>query len=210
MIISFAWMTKALIEGHKTCTRRSWKHSYLAQWQRAWERGKLVHEAWDRLPTAGGRQCGWITLSCRPYLERLSEFPYCDLEAEGGLWASVPEFIDSMAATPQGRHCWVAVIRFVYSLARVHAERKADIIMQKRRRTAASPATNRAKNAASEPSREQNGLGSTPTLQDEPTFHDGAVLTGHPPTATGQPALIARTQDEIDRWRKNEHTRRAH
>jgi len=94
VIISFAWTTKPLLEGRKTVTRRDWTIGYLRKWQRAWDRGDLVHDAYNKLPFRGGKCVGKIRLLCRPYLERLGDMPEEDLEAEGGLWDSLEEFID--------------------------------------------------------------------------------------------------------------------
>ena len=48
-------------------------------------------------------------LTCRPYREKLGDFPEADLVAEGGLWKSVEEYIQL-----QGGDCEkvLVVIRF--------------------------------------------------------------------------------------------------
>lgn len=94
MIISFAWTTDALLAGHKHCTRRMWDEKYLAQWQRAFDRGHVIHDAYDRSPRIGGHKVGQIKLTCRPYRERLADMPDQDLIEEGGLWSSKSEFIE--------------------------------------------------------------------------------------------------------------------
>ena len=73
MIISFAWTTQALIEGRKTMTRRDWKPRAIANLQRAYDRGEIIHQAWDKVPYAGGRRVGFIQLTQRPYLEMLRD-----------------------------------------------------------------------------------------------------------------------------------------
>jgi len=93
MIISFAWTTEALKCGRKTCTRRRWSERFFEQWARAWREGRLVHDAYDRSPRAGGKKVGEIRLTCEPYKERLVDMPEEDVEAEGGLWGSKEEFI---------------------------------------------------------------------------------------------------------------------
>jgi len=108
MILSFAWTTPAFLAGHKTCTRRRWAPRHMAAWQRAWDRGRLEHDAWDKVPFAGGQWIGRFRLTCRPYWQRLADMPEEDLEAEGGLWDSLEEFM-ALFGDPEER---VAVVRF--------------------------------------------------------------------------------------------------
>lgn len=108
MIISFAWTTEALLSGKKTCTRRRWSERYFQQWVRAWRQGRLVHDAYDRLPRAGGGKVGEIRLTCEPYRERLRDMSEEDLEAEGGLWDSKEEFIELFGDSEER----VVVVRF--------------------------------------------------------------------------------------------------
>ena len=93
MIISFAWTTPALLAGRKTCTRRLWSERTYWSLVKAWHRRQRLHQAWDKSPLAGGRQVGWIRLTCKPYRQRLADMPESDLEAEGFPWASLDEFI---------------------------------------------------------------------------------------------------------------------
>ena len=109
MILSFAWTTKALLEGRKTVTRRDWAPGYLARWQRAWDRGDRIHDAYDKSPRFGGRCIGQIQLTCRPYLERLCDMPQSDLKAEGDLWADMDDFISLQGGDPDKE---MAVLRF--------------------------------------------------------------------------------------------------
>jgi hypothetical protein len=108
MIISMAWTTNAYLKCRKRCTRRMWTDAYLAQWQKAWDEGRLYHSVYDRSPRNGGRQIGTLRLTCRPYREPLSQMPVSDLEAEGGLWSSLAEFIELFGDT----HLVPAVVRF--------------------------------------------------------------------------------------------------
>lgn len=94
MIISFAWTTEVLLSGDKTCTRRQWTGRYFQQWVKAWREGRLVHDAYNRLPRSGGKKVGEIRLTCEPYREWLDDMPEEDLVAEGGLWDSKEEFIE--------------------------------------------------------------------------------------------------------------------
>ena len=100
MIISFAWTVDPLLAGIKTVTRRDWKPRHMATWQRAWDEGRRIHDAWDKVPFAGGRWIGKIRLTCRPYWERLGDMPAEDLVAEGGLWDSLEEFVELQGGDP--------------------------------------------------------------------------------------------------------------
>lgn len=107
--ISFFLTTKEFLSGRKTVTRRRWKPRHLAMWQRLWDTGRLEHDAWDKLPYAGGKKVGRFRLTCRPYLERLIDMPESDLVAEGGMAETLAEFRQLVGGTLQER---LAVIRF--------------------------------------------------------------------------------------------------
>lgn len=109
MIISFAWTTGVMLEGKKTCTRRRWSEQYFQQWVRAYQAGRLIHDAYNRSPRAGGKRIGKIRLTCEPYRERLGDMAEKDLEAEGGLWLSKEEFITLFGGDPEEK---VVVVRF--------------------------------------------------------------------------------------------------
>ncbi len=110
MILSFAYTTGAYLAGVKTVTRRRWKPAQLLRWQRAWDEGRRVHDAWSQLPfVEGARRIGCFRLTCRPYLERLGDMPQSDLAAEGGLWESKAEFIELFGGDLDLE---VAVVRF--------------------------------------------------------------------------------------------------
>lgn len=109
MIISFAWTVGPLVEGLKKRTSRDWSDRHLAAWQRAWDEGRLVHEAWDKGPRAGGKRIGQIRLTQRPRRERLGDVTLRDLIAEGSLWGSIEEFIELMGGDPEKR---LAVVWF--------------------------------------------------------------------------------------------------
>ena len=95
MNLSFAWTTEAFLSGRKTCTRRPhWAHQYFDLWVKAWREGRRRHQAWDKNARWGGKRIGSFRLTCEPYLERLCDMPVEDLEAEGGLWDTVEEFIE--------------------------------------------------------------------------------------------------------------------
>lgn len=88
--ISF-WKTLQYLT-HKTVTRRSWKDSHAQKFINAFEQNKLI-KALDKDIRYGGKQIGWCRLLCAPYKEQLAAMPYEDLQAEGGMCSSVPEFI---------------------------------------------------------------------------------------------------------------------
>jgi hypothetical protein len=73
-----------------------------------WDEGRRVHDAWDKNPRYGGQRVGQFQLTSRPYWERLEDMPEADLEAEGGLWMSIKEFV-AMFPDPEEN---VAVVRF--------------------------------------------------------------------------------------------------
>ncbi|MBW4554114.1 MAG: hypothetical protein KME35_23875 [Aphanocapsa sp. GSE-SYN-MK-11-07L] len=100
MIITFAWTTEVFLAGTKTVTRRDWSDRTFAQWYRAWDTNRLVHDAYDKSPRCGGRKVGTFKLTARPYRERLGDFPESDLADEGGLWETVQEYIDLQGGQP--------------------------------------------------------------------------------------------------------------
>lgn len=108
MIISMAWTTSAYLARRKTCTRRMWSDKHLAQWQRAYDKGRLHHDVYDHSPRNGGRQIGRLRLTARPCRQKLADMPESDLEAEGGLWSSLDEFIELFG----GAHLEPALVRF--------------------------------------------------------------------------------------------------
>jgi len=109
MIISFAWTVDAVLDGRKTCTRRQWKERYSQQWVKAWRDGRLIHDAWDKLPRAGGQKVARIELTCEPYHQALRDMPPDDLVAEGGYWSSLEEFTELLGGDPDKV---VTVVRF--------------------------------------------------------------------------------------------------
>ena len=107
--ISFSLTTKEFLSGQKTVTRRRWRSGHLKMRQRLWDMGRLEHDAWDKLPYAGGKKVGRFKMTCRPYLERLADMPESDLVAEGGMVETLEEFYRLINGVPQER---LAVVRF--------------------------------------------------------------------------------------------------
>lgn len=108
-IITFALTQDEFIQGNKTVTRRSWADKHFEMWARLWDMDRRVHDAWDRVPIAGGRKIGTIELTARPYKEKLSDMPQSDLIAEGGMCSSIEEFCTFIGKSHDES---VAVIRF--------------------------------------------------------------------------------------------------
>jgi hypothetical protein len=83
-IISFAWTTPALLQGHKTVTRRMWKKQLVNP-------GDLV-QAYNRSPRFKGKPVALIKiLDIRT--EPLSAVTDQEEKLEGGLWGSGREYI---------------------------------------------------------------------------------------------------------------------
>lgn len=108
-ILSFALTKDQFLSGQKTVTRRAWKPSHMANWQRWYDEGRRVHDAYDKIPIAGGTKIGRFRLTCRPYWERLADMPEEDLKAEGGMCKTLDEFYELIGLPPEAE---VAVIRF--------------------------------------------------------------------------------------------------
>lgn len=108
-ILSFALTTEELLSGQKTVTRRDWKDSYMEGWQRWYDEGRRLHDAYDQIPIAGGKKIAEIRLTERPYWEPLREMPTEDLEAEGGMVGTKEAFYEMVGLPPSQE---VAVIRF--------------------------------------------------------------------------------------------------
>jgi hypothetical protein len=55
-ILSFALTTEELLAGKKSVTRRDWKDSHMANWQRWYDEGRLVHSAEDNSQLQAGKR----------------------------------------------------------------------------------------------------------------------------------------------------------
>ena len=94
---------------HKTVTRRCWKDSHAKKFANAFHQNKLI-KALDKDIRYGGKQIGWCRLLCAPYKEQLSAMPQADLAAEGGMCASLEQFIQRYFKGNTNLEVWV--IRF--------------------------------------------------------------------------------------------------
>jgi len=110
MILSFSLTEKEFLSGIKTETRRDWKPRTLRVWQKAWDEGRLIHDAVNRGLHRGGRRIGKLTLTARPEREALRTMMAANLKAEGGMCATVAEFCKLVNQRPSKR---MVVVRFV-------------------------------------------------------------------------------------------------
>jgi hypothetical protein len=109
MILTFAKTEAEFLAGIKTVTRRFYKSTQTARWQAQWDKGNLLHQAYDKSPRQGGKQIGWFRLTERPYLEALRDMPASELEAEGGMVDSLEAFRELVNKEPDDE---ATVIRF--------------------------------------------------------------------------------------------------
>lgn len=108
-ILSFSITKDEFLKGQKTVTRRDWSDTHFKMWVRMWETNRLVHDAWDNSPRAGGKPIGRLRLTAKPYREKLLHMPPADLRAEGGICSTLDEFCALIGKSPKD---YVTVIRF--------------------------------------------------------------------------------------------------
>lgn len=111
--VSFGKALPQLLCGLKTVTRRTWKDSHARKFIRAWDR-ELSIRMLDKDLRYGGKQIGWMKLTCCPYRERLSDMPESDVSLEGFPELSKAEFIDRFFDKSQDQSVWV--VRFETAL----------------------------------------------------------------------------------------------
>jgi hypothetical protein len=113
--ISFGYTAQYL--DRKTQTRREWKNSHAAKFCNAFDRAAAAGQQL-RVPAinkgyhAGGKQIGSCVITERPYRQRLSDMPDGDLLAEGGMSATVSEFISQYFKGNTNLEVWVIRFRF--------------------------------------------------------------------------------------------------
>jgi len=128
--ISFGWTAQYL--GHKTQTRREWKDSHAAKFCNAFDRAAAAGQqlrvpALDTSFTNGGKQIGWCVIGDRPYKQRLADMPKQALLAEGGMSATVAEFIKTYFKGNADLEVWVIHFEFIPSMiASIDAEENLD------------------------------------------------------------------------------------
>ncbi|MEG3899789.1 MULTISPECIES: DNA N-6-adenine-methyltransferase [unclassified Microcoleus] len=114
--ISFGWTAQYL--DTKTQTRRQWKDTHVAKFLRAYDRAAAAGQqlrvpAIDKGYHAGGKQIGWCVIRDRPYKQRLGDMPEQDLLAEGGMSATVTDFISKYFKGDADLEVWVIDFEFV-------------------------------------------------------------------------------------------------
>ena len=108
-IISFGLTTKEFLSGKKTVTRRDWKPRQTEMWQKFWDDGNLIHDAYDKSPRNGGKKIGEIQLTKCPWREQLKYMRIIDLIEEGDMCNTVEEFCKFIGKKPDD---YVTVISF--------------------------------------------------------------------------------------------------
>ena len=95
MILSFGWTSQYLPPtGCKDTTRRIWSDRTFKAACKAWDEGRLWHDAVNKQLCFGGDYIGkWKYLE-RPFKQPLSEMTPDELIREGGMVDTVDEFID--------------------------------------------------------------------------------------------------------------------
>lgn len=111
MGISFSRTINELISGEKTQTRRAWQDDYAKNFIRYFDENIAI-PALDKGRHCGGRELGFIKLTQRPYQQYLSEMSPTDLQEEGGMVATVQEFIDTFFEG-QDKLVWVLHFEFL-------------------------------------------------------------------------------------------------
>lgn len=76
--VSFQYMLEPLLAGIKTVTRREWRLRHT----RRFHEGDFV-QAFDKMPSTGGKRVAMIQLTCDPYLENTANMPNEDWINEG-------------------------------------------------------------------------------------------------------------------------------
>jgi len=108
-IISFALTTKEFLSGIKTVTRRDWHDNHYKHWCKWWDQGLKIHQAYDKVPHAKGKQIGKFRLTCRPYREKLIDMPVEDLIHEGGMCDTLEDYYKLIGKTKEDI---LTVVRF--------------------------------------------------------------------------------------------------
>ncbi len=93
MDISFPQAVEALLAGQLHSTCRSWKKPYLRQWQRAFDRGDVIHTAYDHLPDSSGQPIAEIRLTARPERQRATDIPDAAFDTDG-FWPDKATFLE--------------------------------------------------------------------------------------------------------------------
>jgi hypothetical protein len=111
MGISFSRTINELTSGKKTQTRRAWQSDYAKNFIRYFDENIAI-PALNKGRHRGGHELGFIKLTQRPYQQYLSEMSPIDLQEEGGMVATVQEFIDTFF-DGQDKLVWVLHFEFL-------------------------------------------------------------------------------------------------
>ena len=98
MILSVRYTVEEYLAGLKTQTSRpNWTPNTMRKWQKAWDEGRYVHQAWSASPfVKGARRLPDFRLTRRPYWGSVAEMTEDDLKAEGGRWLTREEFAEAL------------------------------------------------------------------------------------------------------------------
>lgn len=121
--ISFGKTLEQLLSGQKTVTRRLWKDEYAHQFIKRFKEGRTTYPAFDKDRRYGGRQIGWITLTCCPYKQRLSDMPEADLVSEGFPELNRQEFVSRFFSGDWELKVWVVRFKFALSTEELAVEK---------------------------------------------------------------------------------------
>lgn len=111
MGISFSRTINELTSGRKTQTRRAWQDDYAKNFIRYFDENIAI-PALNKSRHRGGHKLGFVKLTQRPYQQYLSEMSPIDLQEEGGMVATVQEFIDRFFEG-QDKLVWVLHFEFL-------------------------------------------------------------------------------------------------
>jgi len=108
--ISFGKTYPQLLKG-KSVTRRVWKDSHALKFIKIFEEGARF-QALDKDKRYGGKQVGWLTLTEKPYQEKLADMPMADLIKEGFPELTLAEFIEHYFDGDDQKVVWVIRFKF--------------------------------------------------------------------------------------------------
>lgn len=108
MIISFGHTSPQLLAGKKTVTRRRWNLSHAEKIS-----ARVDHDAWNKLPFAGGRKIARIRLTAPVYQEPITAITADEVTAEGFPELTVDDFLEMWTHKLRGSlDDEVSVVRF--------------------------------------------------------------------------------------------------
>ena len=178
--ISFGWTSQYLPQ--KTQTRRTWKDSHAAKFQKAFEKGFAI-TAYDKDPRYKGIPIGWIILRKAPFKQKLHEMTLQDMNSEGGMCGSTLEFADKYFNGNLDEEVWVVDFNFACkaqwnkNLSIAHSSRESEESSEQSK-------------SVEEESSPSNSLKSTPTHNES----SKKITQESPSTATSE-TIIPKTEN---------------